>query len=44
MAKEYRNADGELHREDGPAIERGDVSRVWYINEEQHREDGPAIE
>lgn len=34
---------GQLHREDGPAIERaGGYS--WYINGKLHRLDGPAIE
>jgi hypothetical protein len=34
---------GEIHREDGPAIERvGSYS--WYINGKLHRLDGPAIE
>ena len=32
------------HREDGPAIEWVDGTKVWYINGERHREDGPAIE
>ncbi|MDB4430296.1 hypothetical protein N9273_00585, partial [bacterium] len=33
-----------LHREDGPAVERFDGTKAWYINGELHREDGPAIE
>jgi len=33
-----------LHREDGPAFERADGGKEWYINGEFHREDGPAIE
>ena len=32
------------HREDGPAIEWADGSKVWFINGNYHREDGPAIE
>jgi hypothetical protein len=32
------------HREDGPAFEGWDGSKLWYINGEPHREDGPAIE
>ena len=36
--------NGQLHREDGPAIERFDGSKYWYLNGELHREDGPAIE
>lgn len=37
-------ANGELHREDGPAVEYPDGSRMWFINDNLHREDGPAIE
>jgi len=40
----WRNEDGELHREDGPAVEHADGSKSWYINGELHREDGPAVE
>ena len=29
---EYRNSKGELHREDGPAIELADGTKSWYIN------------
>ena len=36
--------NGELHREDGPAIERNDGSKFWCLNDKLHREDGPAIE
>ena len=36
--------NGELHREDGPAVEHADGSKEWYLNGECHREDGPAIE
>ena len=38
----YRN--GQLHREDGPAVERADGSKSWYLNDKLHREDGPAME
>ena len=34
----------DLHREDGPAIERSDGNKSWYLNGKLHREDGPAIE
>ena len=34
----------QLHREDGPAIEYADGTKVWYIRDQRHREDGPAIE
>ena len=33
-----------LHREDGPAIERANGSKAWYINGERHRDWGPAVE
>ena len=33
-----------LHREDGPAIEYKDGSKVWSVNGKYHREDGPAME
>ena len=36
--------NGNLHREDGPAIERVNGSKFWYRNDKLHREDGPAIE
>ena len=41
---EWRNSSGELHREDGPAIEYADGSKVWFFNGKRHREDGPAVE
>ena len=40
---EYR-LDGELHREDGPAIEFTNGNKEWWLNGKLHREDGPAIE
>ena len=36
--------NGQLHREDGPAVEYADGSKFWYLNGKLHREDGPAIE
>jgi len=36
--------DGQLHREDGPAVECASGERRWYLNGKRHREDGPAIE
>ena len=42
--KRYYNAEGKLHREDGPAIECVNGDKYWWINNELHREDGPAIE
>ena len=40
----YRNSDDQLHREDGPAYECPDGSRMWYLDGKRHREDGPAVE
>jgi len=42
--KYWYNEDGELHREDGPAIEYVSGTKEWLINGELHREDEPAIE
>jgi len=42
--KEYRNLKGELHRENGPAIEWTSGTKEWWLNGKRHREDGPAIE
>ena len=36
--------NGELHREDGPAVERANGDKYWYLNGKRHREDGPAVE
>ena len=35
--------NGELHREDGPAIEFSDGSKYWYKHDKPHRLDGPAV-
>lgn len=40
----YHNEQGQLHRTDGPAIERTNGVRGWYLNGELHRTDGPAAE
>jgi hypothetical protein len=40
----YRNAEGKLHRTDGPAAEYPNGSEFWYIEGKYHRTDGPAIE
>ena len=37
-------SNGQLHREDGPAVERADGTKEWYWEDRRHREDGPAIE
>ena len=36
--------NGDLHREDGPAIEGTYGTKHWYLNGKRHREDGPASE
>ena len=41
---EYTNSKGQLHREDGPAIEYANGDKEWYLNGQRHRLDGPAIE
>ena len=33
-----------LHRDDGPAVERSDGGKYWYLHGKLHREDGPAVE
>jgi len=40
----HYNEKGELHRLDGPAIERPDGSKEWWVNDRLHRENGPAVE
>ena len=42
--KFWKLPSGDLHREDGPAIECYDGDKQWWINGQLHREDGPAIE
>lgn len=36
-------ANGQVHREDGPAIEYPNGTKCWYKNGHLHRENGPAI-
>ena len=40
----WYNEEGELHREGGPAVERANGSKKWYLNNQLHRENGPAVE
>jgi len=42
--KKWYNADGNLHRTDGPAIEWYDGELWWMNHNRLHRTDGPAIE
>ena len=41
--KYWKNKEGQYHREDGPAIEYSNGTRIWFKNGLKHREDGPAI-
>lgn len=36
--------NGEIHREDGPAIEWANGKKEWFFHGQYHREDGPAVE
>jgi hypothetical protein len=36
--------NGDLHREDGPAIETSDGGKFWLLHGNRHRTDGPAVE
>lgn len=40
----YYNAQGQLHRAHGPAVEYSDGSRSWYQDGQLYRLDGPAVE
>ena len=40
----YYNSTGQLHRDEGPAIEWNDGTKEWHHNGRLHRTDGPAIE
>lgn len=42
--KLWRNADRQLHRAGGPAVEFADGSTLWFRNGLLHRENGPAAE
>ena len=42
--KEYRNLIGQLHREDGAAIEWPNGDKYWFIKGLYHRIAGPAFE
>jgi len=43
-AKYWHNQQGQLHREDGPAVEYANGNKYWYQHGKKHREDGPAVE
>ena len=40
----WANAQGQFHRDEGPAIECADGTKYWYQNDKRHRLDGPAVE
>ena len=42
--KVWRLPNGKLYREDGPAVERADGTKSWWVNGKRHRVDGPAAE
>lgn len=42
--KEWRDASGQRHRTDGPALEYADGYKEWWIKGQVHRTDGPAVE
>lgn len=39
----FYNAQGQLHREDGPAFISSNGTQYWYKNGIRHREDGPGV-
>jgi len=41
---EWGDDNGNLHRLDGPACEKLDGTKAWWVNGQLHRLDGPAIE
>ena len=41
--KEWFNFQGHRHRLGGPAVERTDGFKSWYMDGMRHRDDGPAI-
>jgi len=43
-SKRWKLPNGNLHREDGLAIEYGSGDKEWWVNGKLHRENGPAIE
>jgi hypothetical protein len=40
---QYWYKDGNLHREDGPAVINPNGYQAWFKDGERHREDGPAV-
>ena len=42
--KRWKLPNGDLHREDGSAVEWDSGRKEWFLNGIRHRENGPAIE
>ena len=42
--RRYLNNAGQIHRDDGPALETISGRKCWYQNGLLHRTDGPAVE
>ena len=40
----YYNSAGQLHRDDGAAVEWNNGTKSWYQNGLRHRTDGAAVE
>ncbi len=40
---EYRDEDGQWHRDDGPAVIESNGSQWWFRHGQLHRDDGPAM-
>ena len=36
--------NGQLHRADGPAVEKANGDKEWWVEDKRHRADGPAVE
>ena len=41
--KIWSNEEGQMHRDDGPAMIWPDGTKLWYQNDKRHRTDGPAV-
>ena len=41
--KVWKNENGQVHRDDGPAIEYFNGIKHWFKNGTYHRKDGPAM-
>ena len=40
----WYNAQDQLHRDEGPAVEYASGTKYWFQNGQYHRLDGPAVE